>query len=102
MNSGAAFPPHACTPKDTGDRNAASASHSSVSRRHPFVARFDIRHYYESFDHRILLDLLAQCGVSEESTSLVEESLSLPDRDDTGKGMIAGGARSTCCRSTGR
>ncbi|TCD48091.1 RNA-directed DNA polymerase [Chlorobium sp. N1] len=62
-----------------------------MSRRYPFIARFDIRHYYESIDHEALLDLLKRNGAGEESIAVVEEYLKLPDMSASGKGMIAGG-----------
>lgn len=65
-----------------------------MSRRYAFAARFDILRYYESIDHGILLNLLAESGASERCMSLVEDYLSLPDRTRSGKGMIAGGVLS--------
>lgn len=39
----------------------------------------------------MLLNLLKRSGAGEESSAVVEEYLTLPDRSGSGKGMIAGG-----------
>ncbi|WP_295583921.1 RNA-directed DNA polymerase [uncultured Lamprocystis sp.] len=66
----------------------------SMTERLPFVARFDIRSYYESIDHRVLLDQLVQAGVSPEGCDLIRAYLDVPDRHRTGRGMVAGAALS--------
>lgn len=60
--------------------------------RHPFVARFDIRAYYESMDHAVLLGQLRDAGVGLDAQAVVDEYLAKPDTHATGKGMVAGGA----------
>jgi RNA-directed DNA polymerase len=57
-----------------------------------YVARFDVRSYYSSMDHQIILDLLRQYQVTPAVISIVSEYLSLPDNNKSGKGMVAGGA----------
>ena len=57
-----------------------------------YVARFDVRSYYSSMDHQIILDLLRQYQVTPAVISIVSEYLSLPDQNNSGKGMVAGGA----------
>ena len=59
-----------------------------------YVARFDVRSYYSSMDHQIILDLLKQCRARPAITCIVGEYLSLPDHNSGGKGMVAGGALS--------
>jgi len=59
-----------------------------------YVARFDIRSYYQSMDHQILETLLNGCQVTPFIANLVQEYLSLPDPNNRGKGMVAGGALS--------
>ncbi len=66
----------------------------ATAERMPFVARFDVRSYYESIDHGILLEQLAQAKVSQNLTRLVAAYLQAPDRYRTGCGLIAGGALS--------
>ena len=56
-----------------------------------YVARFDVRSYYSSMDHQIILDLLRQYQVTPAVISIVSEYLSLPDHNKSGKGMVAGG-----------
>lgn len=57
-----------------------------------FVARFDIRSYYESINHKILIDLLGSAGVSQSFCNIVSDYLRLPDVNSDGSGMLAGGA----------
>ena len=57
-----------------------------------YVARFDVRSYYKSMDHQIILDLLRQYQVTPGVISIVSEYLSLPNHNKSGKGMIAGGS----------
>ena len=59
-----------------------------------FVARFDVRSYYSSMDHQIILNLLRQYQITPAVISIVSEYLSLPDQNNSGKGMVAGGALS--------
>ena len=63
-----------------------------LTDRYPFVARFDIRSYYESMDHGVLLTQLQAAGVDPILLKIVEDYLSLPDTEMKGKGMVAGGA----------
>ena len=57
-----------------------------------YVARFDVKSYYSSMDHQIILDLLRQYQVTPAVISIVSEYLSLPDHNKSGKDMVAGGA----------
>ena len=59
-----------------------------------YMARFDVRSYYSSMDHQIILDLLRKYKVTPPVISIVSEYLSLPDNNKSGKGMVAGGALS--------
>ena len=59
-----------------------------------YVARFDVKSYYSSMDHQIILDLLGQYQVTSAVISIVSEYFSLPDHNKSGKGMVAGGALS--------
>jgi len=63
-----------------------------LTDRFPFVARFDIRHYYENINHAILLVQLQTAGVNEYYQGLVAAYLRLPDVHQSGRGMVAGGA----------
>lgn len=66
----------------------------AMTARLPFVARFDIRSYYESIDHDVLLDQLRLAQVSPELAALVGEYLRVPDIHHTRRGTIAGAALS--------
>ena len=57
-----------------------------------YVARFDVRSYYSSMDHQIILNLLRKYQVTPGVISIVSEYLSLPNHNKSGKGMIAGGS----------
>jgi RNA-directed DNA polymerase len=64
----------------------------AMSERLAYAARFDIKSYYESIDHRVLLEQLTFAQASPELCALVGEYLSLPDQRRSGRGMVAGGA----------
>ena len=59
-----------------------------------YVARFDIQQYYQSMDHRVLLTQLKSMGVNERDYQTIQDYLRLPDRFNTGIGMVAGGSLS--------
>ena len=59
-----------------------------------YVARFDIQHYYQSMDHRVLLTQLKKMGVDRQDCQIIQDYLRLPDQYNTGIGMIAGGSLS--------
>ena len=63
-----------------------------LTQHYPFVARFDIRGYYESMDHSVLLSLLKKSGLEQGLHEVVEDYLKHPDSHATGRGMVAGGA----------
>ena len=76
--------------KGNGGVKAAVRFAQRLTNQYAYVARFDIRHYYESIDHRVML---AQCRhVSPDVFDVVQDYLRVPDRRGTGKGMVAGGA----------
>jgi len=59
-----------------------------------FAARFDVARYYDSIDHGVLLSQLNKMQVSQHNQDIVQQYLALPDKRNTGKGMIAGGSLS--------
>ncbi len=65
-----------------------------VVDRYAYVARFDVVAYYESVDHALLLGLLDKAGIDADLDQIVVDYLALPDRPNTGKGMVAGGSLS--------
>ena len=76
--------------KGNGGVKGAVRFAQRLTNHYDYVARFDIRHYYESIDHRVML---AQCRhVSPDVFDVVQDYLCVPDRRRTGKGMVAGGA----------
>lgn len=78
--------------KGRGGSKGAIRLAQRASERFPFVARFDIWHYYECIDHNILLDQLNAAGESSEFQIIVRYYLRLPDEQHRGVGMVAGGA----------
>jgi hypothetical protein len=58
----------------------------------PFVARFDIRSYYESIDHGVLLAQCQAAGLGPILLDVIRDYLALPDAQALGRGMVAGGA----------
>ena len=81
-----------------GAKGAIRLTHR-LTDRFRFVARLDIRGYYDHIDHAILLGQLREGCVNEELQSIVRDYLRLPDSHQTGCGMVAGGAISpfACC-----
>lgn len=57
-----------------------------------YVARFDIKNYYQSIDHGILIAQLSHFKVPQIYITLVKDYLTLPDWQRSGLGMVAGGA----------
>ena len=64
----------------------------ALSNRYRYVARFDIRAYYESINHTLLLRQLKSSGLNAVLSAAVRDYLGLPDRRRSGCGMVAGGA----------
>ena len=63
-----------------------------LTDQYPFVARFDIRAYYESMDRAVLLHQCQNAGVDPITLDLIKQYLTLPDSHSKGQGMVAGGA----------
>lgn len=78
--------------KGRGGAKACTRYAQTLTDRYAFVARVDIRSYYESMDHGVLLAQLQSAGVDPVLLKIVEGYLSLPDIEMKGKGMIAGGS----------
>lgn len=62
--------------------------------KYNFVARLDIKSYYNSINHDVLLGILSDFGLEENLFDIVQQYLKIPDRDNTGVGIVAGGALS--------
>ena len=54
------------------------------------TARFDIRSYYESLRHDVVLHQLAAAGANAACQSAVGDYIRLPDRRGSGRGIVAG------------
>ena len=78
--------------KGRGGAKATVRFAQVMAGQYRYVARFDIRSYYESMDHAELLKLLEDAGINAEGYALVQDYLSLPDMKSTGCGMVAGGS----------
>jgi hypothetical protein len=78
--------------KGRGGVKGAVRYAQTLTDRYRFVARFDIRSYYESMDHAVLLAQLQNHGVEPTLLSIIRDYLSLPDVQQQGKGIVAGGA----------
>ena len=65
-----------------------------MSRRYPFVACFDVLHFYESIKHDILLREAETLGATGKQLEFIRDYISLPDIFNTGIGLIAGSAAS--------
>jgi len=59
-----------------------------------FVARFDVKSYYNSIQHKPLLAILNDLGVADEVFQVVKQYLEISDIWNYGQGMVAGGALS--------
>jgi hypothetical protein len=78
--------------KGRGGAKATVRFAQTMAGQYRYVARFDIRSYYESMNHAVLLKLLEETDIDTESYELVSDYLSLPDMKFTGCGMVAGGS----------
>jgi hypothetical protein len=78
--------------KGRGGAKASVRFAQTMAGQYRYVARFDIRSYYESMNHAVLLKLLEETDIDTESYELVSDYLSLPDMKFTGCGMVAGGS----------
>jgi hypothetical protein len=78
--------------KGRGVAKASVRFAQTMASQYRYVARFDIRSYYESMNHAVLLTLLEETDIDTESYELVRDYLSLPDTELTGCGMVAGGS----------
>ena len=58
--------------------------------RYRFVARFDVRAYYESIDHQGLLGELKNAGLSLPLLELVSDHLTLLDTRQSGRACLLG------------
>ena len=72
-------------------KGAVRSLHHAVNHAR-YVARFDIKSYYQSMHHDVLLSLLDSAGAHAYCQAVVADYLSLPDRRNTGRGMVAGGS----------
>ena len=63
-----------------------------MAEQYAFVARFDIKSYYQGINHRIIMQQLETAQVSDLDRFLVGQYLTLPDKHNTGKGLVASGA----------
>ena len=78
--------------KGRGGAKASVRFAQVMAGQYRYVARFDIRSYYESINHAVLLRLLEDADIDAQSYALVQDYLSLPDMKLTGCGMVAGGS----------
>jgi hypothetical protein len=76
-----------------GVKRSVVLSHAHL-RGLPFVARFDVRSYYESINHDVLLAIIAAAQVESRLAKTVEQYLAIPDVSGRGRGMVAGGSLS--------
>lgn len=60
----------------------------------PFIARFNVRSYYESMDHDVLLAIIKAANVERAQAGIVEQYLAIPDVSSKGRGMVADGSLS--------
>lgn len=87
---------HCCTHVKThGGVKRAIKTVQRILPHSQHAARFDIYHYYQSIRHDVLLNQLKQFGVNAEAFQLVKIYLSMPDTDNTGVGLLAGGSLSS-------
>lgn len=78
--------------KGWGGVKGAIRRAQALANQFPYVARLDIRGYYERINHVMLLAQLSEAGVDRKDECVVAEYLTLPDVRPTGCGMVAGGA----------
>ncbi len=74
-------------------KGAVRSLHHAVNHAR-YVARFDVKSYYQSMQHDVLLRLLDNAGANAYCRAVVADDLSLPDPRNTRRGMVAGGSLS--------
>ena len=79
------------------NHGGVKASIKAVQKLMPYakyVARFDIYQYYRNINHAILLKQLDYLNVDSTDCKTIKDYLSLPDLEQSGVGIIAGGTLS--------
>ena len=61
----------------------------------PYSARVDVASYYGSVDHNILIKQLLDFNLPKPIMDIIKDYISIPDSEQNGKGIVAGGALST-------
>ena len=80
--------------KGRGGVKAAARCIYSQLQKYGFAARFDIKSYYSSMDHDVLIGILENHELDDSILNIVKQYLKVPDRNNTGVGIVAGGALS--------
>ena len=62
---------------------------------HHFIARLDIKSFYGSISHEILLRVLNEFNISSKDNAVVKDYIEIPDTKGCGLGIVAGGSLST-------
>ncbi len=60
-----------------------------------YVAKFDIKSYYASIEHQILFKELTHLKLDKALLNVIYQYVIIPDSNNNGKGIVAGGALST-------
>ena len=68
---------------NNGGVKAAVRRVHKLSSHARFVARFDMYHYYQRINHKVLLEQLKQLGVDQADCLMVKDYLSMPDHQQT-------------------
>ena len=76
-----------------GVKGAARCIHRQL-HKYKFAARLDIKSYYNTIDHEVLLKILQNYELEHNLVDVVKQYLKVPDRYNTGIGIVAGGALS--------
>ena len=62
---------------------------------YPYAARFDIESFYGSINHKVLFRQLDKLNIDPSLMLIIRDYVKIPDTDNKGIGIVAGGALST-------
>ena len=76
-----------------GVKGAIRCIHSQLDK-YKFAARLDIKSYYSSINHEVLIKVLRDFELEASLLDIVLQYIKVPDKYNKGRGIVAGGALS--------
>ena len=76
-----------------GVKGAVRCIYSQLDK-YKYAARLDIKSYYTSINHDVLMTILTDFKLNATILNVILQYLKVPDRYNKGRGIVAGGALS--------